>query len=165
MLVLTFQIGSNRLALDIRRVREVVPRVELQRAPSGPPWLAGMFIYRGGVVPVIDLHRLFGESECPEHLSSRIILVPSPRSSRQGDNTSEPLLGLLAAQVADLREVEVGGDHRGLLGVGEDTTGLAFGTTLVDREGILHLVDLDRLLPEVTASTALLPRSTTVTSP
>ncbi|MBY0229745.1 MAG: chemotaxis protein CheW, partial [Gemmataceae bacterium] len=47
MLALTFQIGDNRLALDIRRVREVVPRVELRRAPSAPAWLAGEFVYRG----------------------------------------------------------------------------------------------------------------------
>ena len=51
MLALTFQIGATRLALDIHRVREVVPRVHLERVAGGPAWLAGMFVYRGGVVP------------------------------------------------------------------------------------------------------------------
>jgi chemotaxis-related protein WspB len=136
MLVLTFQIGNNRLALDIRRVREVVPRVELKRSPTGPAWLAGLFVYRGRAVPVIDLHQLLAGGECPHHLSSRIILVP------RVDATSgeESLLGLLAAQVADLREVEPG--HT--LPVG-GMPGL--GTPLVDRDGILHLLDLDRLIP------------------
>ena len=136
MLVLTFQIGDTRLALDIRRVREVVPRVELKRSPTGPAWLAGLFVYRGRAVPVIDLHQLLGGGECPPHLSSRIILVPriDPESGE------EALLGLLAAHVADLREVEP--SHAPSLG---GSPGL--GTPLVDRDGILHLLDLDRLLP------------------
>lgn len=137
MLVLTFQIGDNRLALDIRRVREVVPRVELKRSPTGPAWMAGLFVYRGQAVPVVDLHQLLAGGECPEHLSSRIILVPRT----DPESGEETLLGLLAAQVADLREVETGktsslGGRPGL------------GPTLVDRDGILHLLDLDRLLPD-----------------
>ena len=140
MLVLTFQIGDHRLALDIRRVREVVPRVELKRSPTGPAWLAGLFVYRGQAVPVVDLHQLLGGGECPHHLSSRIILVPQVNAEGK-----ETLLGLLAAQVADLREVEVGDTPT--LGV---IPGL--GTTLVDRDGILHLLDLDRLLPASTPS-------------
>ena len=143
MLVLTFQIGDNRLALDIRRVREVVPRVELKRSLTGPAWLAGLFVYRGQAVPVVDLHRLLGGGECPHHLSSRIILVP--RVDAEG---TESLLGLLAAQVADLREVEPG--HATALG---DTPGL--GPALVDRDGILRLLDLDRLLPPAESGPSL----------
>ena len=136
MLVLTFQIGDMRLALDIRRVREVVPRVELKRSPSGPAWMAGLFVYRGQAVPVVDLHQLLAGGVCPEHLSSRIILVPRT----DAESGEESLLGLLAAQVADLREVEPGNAPSlgGRLGL---------GSSLVDRDGILHLLDLDRLLP------------------
>jgi len=128
MLVLTFQIGPNRLALDIRRVREVVPRVELTRTAGGPSWLAGSFVCRGRVVPVVDMHRLLGAGECPPHLSSRIILVP------MGDG----LMGLLAAQVADIKEIAapVGGGHSEL------------GQAVVDDGAVLHLLDLARLLPD-----------------
>src|SRR5262245_20426608 len=99
MLVLTFQAGRDRLALDIRQVTEVVPRVRLDKPAGSPSWIAGVFVYRGRVVPVLDLHRLVGAGECPLHLSSRIILVPYG-----GDE--ERLIGLLAAQVADIREIE-----------------------------------------------------------
>ena len=58
MLALTFAAGGDRLALDIRRVAEVVPRVRLAPLAGAPAWLAGTFVYRGQVVPVIDLHRL-----------------------------------------------------------------------------------------------------------
>src|SRR4051794_17056636 len=141
MLVLTFQIGNDRLALDTRRVREVVPRVQLDRPAGSPAWLAGMFVYRGRVVPVVDLHRLLGAGECPQHLSSRIILVPLSRPD------GEILIGLLAAQVADIRDIQPAGPSAVLPGLnapGQPDLGL----TLVESGGILHLLDLDRLLPQ-----------------
>jgi len=139
MLALTFQIGQDRVALDIRGVHEVVPRVRLHRPATGPAWLAGLFVYRGSPVPVIDLHRLVGAGDCPLHLSSRIILVPRPGS------TTGQLLGLLAAQVADLRDVnQESGAGLSLTGKGQP----GLGRVVVDRGEVLHLFDITRLLPE-----------------
>jgi chemotaxis-related protein WspB len=138
MLVLLFQVGGERLALDVRRIKEVVPHVPLQALAGGPPWLNGAFVYRGQVVPVVDLHRLTGRGECPPQLSSRIILVPQP-GGEEGR-----LLGLLASQVADLRELEV--DEQTLTQV-ETSDGPSLGAVLADREGLLRLLDVDRLLP------------------
>jgi chemotaxis-related protein WspB len=150
MLVLTFQVGSDRLALDVGRVREVVPRVRLQRVASGPAWLAGVFVYRGHVVPVIDLHRLTGAGECPPHLSTRIILVPHRLDGQ------ERLLGLLASQVADIREMQPPAQAPPRLTAAGQPD---LGPVLVDRREIVHLVDLDRLLPEAyQRQVALVPR-------
>lgn len=139
MLVLTFQVGHERWALDIRRVTEVVPRVHLEPLAGSPAWMAGVFVYRGQVIPVIDLHRLIGAGECPPHLSSRIILVP------HGGAGDERLLGLLAAHVADLRELQP--PVRPLASFGG--AGLAnLGPVMADELGIVHLLELERLLPE-----------------
>jgi chemotaxis-related protein WspB len=135
MLVLTFQVGPYRLALDIARIVEVVPRVRLQPVAGGPAWLAGEFVYRGQVVPVVDLHRLLGSGECPPHLSSRIILTPL----RGGQ-----LAGLLAAQVAEIRECE--GKRTCALGT-EDEQAPEFGSVIVEGEQMLRLVDPELLLP------------------
>jgi chemotaxis-related protein WspB len=139
MLVLTFQIGSNRMALDVRRVREVVPLIRLQPVGSAPAWLAGVFIYRGGVVPVIDLHRLLGAGECPPHLSTRIILVSDSRAG------ADQLLGLLATQVADIRDVGAPAPSSASWTVPGQPD---LGQVLVDGREILHLVELSRLVPE-----------------
>jgi chemotaxis-related protein WspB len=140
MLVLTFHVGPHRLALDARRVQEVVPRVRLQTVACGPPWLAGVFVYRGRAVPVIDLHRLIGAGECPPHLSSRIILVAYPTQGK------EPCIGLLAAQVDDLRDSPpVNQALAGLVQPGQPD----LGPVLADGEGLVHLLDLERLLPTV----------------
>jgi chemotaxis-related protein WspB len=132
MLALTFQIGANRVAIDVRRVRRVVPRVKLAPVPVGATGLAGVFVYRGQVVPVVDLYRLAGTGDCPPHLSSRIILVPFPPES-------ERLVGLLATQVAEIREVAA-----------PEPTGAAdrsgFGPPLADGTDVLRILDADRLL-------------------
>jgi chemotaxis-related protein WspB len=150
MLVLTFQVGGDRLALDVRRVQEVVPRVRLQAIAHSPPWLAGVFVYRGRVVPVIDLHRLVGAGECPPHLSTRIILVAR---SHEG---SDGLLGLLAAQVHDIRDMTPPSEPLSL----PRTPGQPdLGPVLVDGRELVHLVEMDRLLPELYGrSLALMPK-------
>jgi chemotaxis-related protein WspB len=133
MLALLFQVGPNRVAVDVRRVREVVPRVRLSTAADRPGWSAGVFVYRGAIVPVVDLHRLTGGGECPEHLSSRIILVPR----------GESLVGLLATQVAEVRE---------LAGPVPAATasGTLLGEPVADGAGVIHVLDPDRLLARVT---------------
>ena len=75
MLLLTFTAGANRYAVDVTRVVELVPRVELQLIPHAPAFLAGLLGYRGKVVPVIDLGLLLDVAPCRDCLSTRIILV------------------------------------------------------------------------------------------
>ena len=140
MLVLTFQIGGERLGLDIRTVREVVPRVRLRPLGGGPPWLAGVFVYRGMVVPVLDLHDLAGHGPCPELLSSRIVLVPQtdPRTG------VERLLGLLTSRVSELRSLKPGFST---ISQAMTAGGIGLGSVLADDLGILRLLDPDKLLP------------------
>jgi chemotaxis-related protein WspB len=148
MLVLTFQIGAERLALDVRRVLEVVPHVRLTRPAGGPAWLAGLFVYRGQALPVIDLHRLLGAGECPDHLSSRIVIVPH---RWQGE---ERLLGLLAAEVAEVRELNPGElAPTPVTEPGQPDLGAVY----VDGGVLYRLLDLDRLLPEPSARALALP--------
>jgi chemotaxis-related protein WspB len=139
MLALLFQIGSERFALDVRRIQEVVPRVPLQALSGAPPSFTGAFVYRGQVVPVLDLHRLAGAGACPPHLSSRIILVPLPGTD------AGRLLGLLASQVADLQEIPSDGQPLTRL---HEKDRPDFGPVLADRAGVLRLLDLDRLLSD-----------------
>lgn len=138
MLALTFQIGPESIGLDIRKVREVVPRVRLRPVIGSPAWLPGVFVYRGRVIPVVDLHKLTGHGECPPHLSSRIILTEVNHEQRP-----PMLLGLLAAKVADLREVA--GTTENIMESSGDRVDL--GPLFADGRGVIRLLDPDRLLP------------------
>lgn len=139
MLGLIFQVGPDKVAVDVRRVREVVPRVRLSAGHGGPAWMAGVFVYRGRVVPVIDLHSLAGAGECPPHLSSRIILFQYPLE------VPESLVGLLATQVNEIREIKPD--------VVQPMPGSAgrpsFGPALADGENILRLLDPDWMLGQI----------------
>jgi chemotaxis-related protein WspB len=137
MLALTFQIGEEKLALDIRRVREVVPRVRLRRVSGAPDWHAGVFVYRGEVVPVVDLHRLAGAEPCPEHLSSRIILISPSQAQR--------FVGLLASQVADTRELALQNCPASSMAQADKVD---LGALVADGQGVIRLFDPDRFLPE-----------------
>ena len=138
MLVVTFQVGNERLALDVRRVHEIVPYARLQSVACSPPWLAGVFIYRGRIVPVIDLHRLLGVGDCPVQLSTRIILVPHRVDGQ------ERLVGLLAARVADVREMQPPSPTASGLGAPGQPS---LGPVIVDGKEIMRLAELERLLP------------------
>jgi chemotaxis-related protein WspB len=150
MLALVFQVGKDKVAVDVRRVREVVPRVSLTPVNGGPAWIAGVFVYRGRVVPVVDLHRLAGAGECPPHLSSRIILFPYPL------DVPESLVGLLATRVAEIRDIRPG--------LVQPLPGEAgrpgLGPALPDGAGILRLLDPDWLLEQVTAGSNALSNLT-----
>jgi chemotaxis-related protein WspB len=91
------------------------------------------------VVPVLDLHRLVGAGEAPPHLSTRIILVPRPFEG------GERLVGLLAARVDDVRALSPSVQDITRLA---STSGPDLGPVLVDDGGLVHLVELDRLMPE-----------------
>jgi chemotaxis-related protein WspB len=116
MLLLTFTAGANRYAIDVARVVELVPRVELRTVPHAPAFLSGLLGYRGQVVPVIDLGVLLDAVPCRQCLSTRIILVndavvdhkpgpdeaDDPARAPAHPTRSPALLGLVAEQVIDV---------------------------------------------------------------
>src|SRR4051812_37877755 len=126
MLLLTFKAAGNLYAVDVAHVVEVVPRLNLRRLPHAPDFIAGLFDYRGTVVPVIDLGIRLGSDRCPDRLSTRIILVDSRPADRNppesrgdpspldvdpqqpgadrttGQDRGPWLLGLIAEQVSDV---------------------------------------------------------------
>jgi chemotaxis-related protein WspB len=144
MLGLFFQVGPERVAVDVRRVHEVVPRVRLSIVQGAPAWLSGVFVYHGQIVPVIDLHALAKVGACPPHLSSRIILFPNPTEG------PDSLVGVLATQVAELKEIDAAG-ARLLPGPRKHPV---LGPAVADGEGVLRLLDPDAVLALVAGGAA-----------
>ena len=124
MLFLTFTAGPNRYAVNVVRVVEIVPRVELRPIPHAPPFLVGLLGYRGKAVPVIDLSVLLGAAPCRDRLSTRIILVNQacgdhnrgkhdrPESvsvtggTQPDQGQDQNLLGLTAERVSELTRAQ-----------------------------------------------------------
>ena len=51
MLVLLFYLGDVMYTMKCEKVREVAPLVKLKEMPHTPDYFAGLFNYRGVIVP------------------------------------------------------------------------------------------------------------------
>ena len=96
-LFLVFRIGQERYALQAVDVVEVLPRLQLKPIAQAPSWVAGVFAYRGVVVPVIDLCELTFGRAAQLRTSTRLVLV----HYRADDSVPARLLGLILEQATD----------------------------------------------------------------
>lgn len=96
-LFLVFRIGSERYALQAIEVVEVLPRLPLKPIAHAPHWVAGVFAYRGAVVPVIDLGALTFGTPSQARTSTRLVLV----HYRPDESAQAQLLGLILEQATD----------------------------------------------------------------
>ncbi len=108
MQLLTFSIGGNPYAVESRRIVEVLPLVTARPLPHVPEHVRGLFTYRGGLVPLVDLGVLFGVGRAAELLSTRVIVVSLGEMARPGLPISSDArqLGLIAEHVVAIRSAE-----------------------------------------------------------
>ena len=139
MIYLLFSIGQDRYAVASSDVVEVVPRVELWRVPKAPDYVAGVFRYRGRLVPVIDLCQFMQNEPCPDRLSTRILLTHC-----SGDDGAACIIGLMVERVTDtLTEEEVAFVKTGIRT--DDAPYL--GEIATDEQGMIHRLHVEALLP------------------
>ncbi|MFA7386836.1 MAG: chemotaxis protein CheW [Thiohalobacteraceae bacterium] len=140
MLCLLLRLGSERYAIDARRIVEVVPMVALRPLPHALPYVAGLFDYRGVLVPVIDLCRLTGPRTCGAFLTTRTVLVDYP----DADGRSH-ILGLLAEQVTETVKLKDRDFKNG--GVAVDAAPY-LGPLIKVGDQLVQLLEIEALLPE-----------------
>ena len=139
MLVLLFYLGDTLYTMRCDRVREVAPVVKLKEVPHAPEYFAGLFNYRGIVVPVIDLRHLIQGRPCDMRMSTRIILVDYLRE----DNPTPYIIGLMAERVTETRRKSE--DDFIQTGLNVNQAPYLGGLMMEDRE-MIQYIDLD-LLP------------------
>lgn len=96
-LLLLFRLGERHFAIPASDVAAVLPLPPLEAVSGAPPWLAGLFRYRGALLPLIDLKHIALGQSCAAAFSSRVILVEDRAGGTAG------LLGLLAEGVTETR--------------------------------------------------------------
>lgn len=140
MLILLFYIGDDLYAIESSHIIEVIPRVNLRKIQHVPEYVAGLFNYRGVILPVIDLCHLIQETPSRSYLSTRIIIVKYPRQ-----NESLQYLGLMAERVtetlsisdADIRESSIRVEEAPYL-----------SGTIINEKRIIQRVQLERLFSD-----------------
>jgi chemotaxis-related protein WspB len=139
MLFLLLELGKDRYALDVRQIAEVLPLVEVKQIPRAPQAITGLFKYRGGLVPVIDLSQLTLGRPAARRLSTRIVLVNYPDDSGQTH-----LLGLIAERATQAVRHEMSD----FVATGVTDPGASYlGPVATDARGLLQWIDVRTLLP------------------
>jgi chemotaxis-related protein WspB len=136
MLMLMCYAEDQRFAIPIDQVVEVVGRPVFDPIPSSPSWLAGSFVHRGVVTPVIDFSSLTQLGSARSLWSSRVIVIQWPHDSRYRQ------VGLLFDRA---EAVQVSGNGR----TARDTEPVqiwSWGPTMIDEFGTFCRVDMDRVL-------------------
>ncbi len=133
MLILVFYIDNQRYAIETKSITEIVPLIQLTKLHQVPEYVAGMFNYRGAIVPVIDLSMMIQGTVSPDYFSTRIIII---------NFNNDKFLGLMATKVTDTMNIEL---NQLILPpiTGEKISYL--GEVINDQQGMIQYLNLPNL--------------------
>jgi len=98
---LTFSLGDEVFAMDIRSVREIIQYASMTIVPLMPEFVRGVINLRGSVVPVIDLRARFGRSRAEVGKKTCVIIFDAVVEDEKVE------LGLLVDSVSEVIEIAV----------------------------------------------------------
>jgi purine-binding chemotaxis protein CheW len=96
---LTFSLGDEVFAMDIRTVREIIQHGAMTVVPLMPEFVRGIINLRGAVVPVIDLQSRFGRPKAEFGKKTCVIIFDV---GQDGDKVE---LGLLVDAVSEVIDI------------------------------------------------------------
>ena len=131
----TFSLGEETYGIDVMQVQEVLRVSEIAPVPGAPPYVLGIVNLRGSVVTVIDTRLRFGLPVREPDEASRIVII----------ETDKQVVGMLVDGVAEVVEVPASAIES-TPNVGNDDAARYIQGVFSSDDGLLILVDLDRLL-------------------
>ena len=96
---LTFSLGNEVFAMDIRCVREIIQHGAMTIVPLMPEFVRGVINLRGSVVPVIDLQSRFGRARAQVGKKTCIIIFDATVAEEKVE------LGLLVDSVSEVIDI------------------------------------------------------------
>jgi purine-binding chemotaxis protein CheW len=69
-----FWVGAEEYALDIMRVEEILQPLKSTPVPNAPDFVEGVVSLRGGIIPVVDLHRRLGSGVPPRKAKPKLLV-------------------------------------------------------------------------------------------
>ena len=102
MLALLFRLGTEHFALDLAGLTAILPNSRMRPIPHAPEEICGEFNWRGRMVPVIDLRRMFFGQACEWHLTTRLIVFRYQGRTQRGN------VALRAEGITDTIEYQPG---------------------------------------------------------
>lgn len=96
---LTFSLGDETFAMDIRAVREIIQHASLTVVPLMPDFVRGVINLRGAVVPVIDLQARFGRVKASVGKKTCIVIFDATGNGEKSE------LGLMVDAVSEVIDI------------------------------------------------------------
>jgi purine-binding chemotaxis protein CheW len=93
--VMVFQLATERYAIELKELAEVVPLARYARVPGSLPCFLGVINLRGEILAVLDLGRLLGPYDDADQDSGFVLVI-----RRQGRE-----IGLKVDDIEGIREV------------------------------------------------------------
>jgi chemotaxis-related protein WspB len=139
-LFLRFDIAGDRYVLAASHIVRMLPVTPLKGLPGAPAWVAGVLLYGGVPVPVIDVRALAAGQPSAARASTRIAVV----DYRHAIEAPARLLGLLLEHATET----VHYDPADFVPYGLDNRDARYlGPVRADAQGMVQWVHLDDLLP------------------
>jgi len=91
----TFRVGGEDYAIDIMRVREIIPPLPVTPVPRAPSFVEGVIRLRGDVLPVVDVRRRLGLPVTPPTRRTKVLIV----------NVARRQIGLVVDEVTEVVRV------------------------------------------------------------
>lgn len=99
---LTFVLGRELFAVNVKNVLEVLEQQQITRVPKSPDHILGIINFRGEILPVVSTHLKFGFSAADTSLKSFVIVFDLTH------NESHYLVAATADGVKDVIEIMPG---------------------------------------------------------
>ena len=137
---LTFALGDESYAVDVRKVREIIRLTNITTVPQMPGFIRGVINLRGKIIPVIDLRIRFGLPSATTTDKTCIVVVQIQTGVRTWRETGlvvdnvEEVLNLTASDIEETPEFGAQVDTEYLLGMAKI------------KGSVKMLLDLDRVL-------------------
>jgi chemotaxis-related protein WspB len=114
MLGLLFRLGTEHFALDLAGLTAILPNSRIRPIPHAPTEICGEFNWRGRMVPVIDLRRMFFGEDCEWHLTTRLIVFRWQGKTQRGNVAlrAEGITDTVEYRPADLQKPSVANPER-----------------------------------------------------
>ena len=137
---LTFTLRREFYGMPVLQVREIIGLKSVVPMPQMPPAIKGIINLRGRIIPVMDLLTKFSMGEVTESENACIVVIQTTGLAQR-----QTLLGVAVDAVNEVSAISAGDiEPSPDFGVAVDTSYiLGMAKT---REGVVTLLDLDRLL-------------------
>lgn len=96
-LAVIWRAGGLLFSTRVGTVVEVLAPMSANAVPAVPEWVRGLFVYRGVLIPLVDVAGLLGREGGGDRMSNRVLVVRTEKSEGGGG-----LVGLWVESVLEL---------------------------------------------------------------